>query len=311
MKPAAASAFEAQRRHLHGLAYRMLGSHAEAEDIVQEAWLRWREADHDSVMQPGAFLRRIVAHLSLDRLKSAQARREVYVGPWLPEPVLDGDEQQQDPAAVGELADDISYAFMLALERLSPAERAAFLLHDVFETDFEEVAQALERSPAACRQLAARARARVREARPRYRVSGESGQRLAEAFLQALRSGELDALKAMLAEDARLVSDGGGRVVAIGIPVHGRDRVARVLHGLARKYPPPVDARFTPGTVNGLPGYLVHYPDGTPIQTVALEADKAGCICGIFIVRNPDKLQHLDARHGRDSGHLPAGAGCA
>lgn len=298
MKPDAASAFEAQRPHLQGLAYRMLGSHAEAEDVVQEAWLRWREADHDAVLQPGAFLRRTVTNLSLDRLKSAQVRREQYVGPWLPEPVLDtpapgGD----DPAAMGELADDISYAFMLALERLSPAERAAFLLHDVFDADFEEVAQALERTPAACRQLAARARARVREARPRYRVSDEAGQRLAETFLQALQSGELESLKAMLAEDARFVSDGGGRVIAAGIPVHGRDRVARVLHGLARKYPPPAGARFTPGAVNGLPGYLVHYPDGAPIQTVALEADDTGRITGIFVVRNPDKLRHLEARH--------------
>jgi RNA polymerase sigma-70 factor (ECF subfamily) len=295
MTPAAASAFEAQRPHLQGLAYRMLGSHAEAEDIVQEAWLRWREADHDAVNHPGAFLRRAVTNLSLDRLKSAQVRREQYVGPWLPEPVLDAPAPSgDDPAAMSELADDISYAFMLALERLSPLERAAFLLHDVFDADFEEVAEALGRTPATCRQLASRARNRVREARPRYRVPRESGQQLADAFLQALGSGDIEQLKAMLAEDARFVSDGGGRVVAAGIPVHGRDRVARVLHGLARKYPQPAGARFAIGSVNGLPGFLVHHGDGTPIQTVALEADDDGRITGIYVVRNPDKLRHLN-----------------
>lgn len=297
MTLSATRVFEAQRPQLQGLAYRMLGSQAEAEDVVQEAWLRWHEADHARVTHPRAFLRQTVTRLSLDRLKSARVRREQYVGPWLPEPLLtEPTPPEDDPAALGERADDISYAFMLALERLSPLERAAFLLHDVFDADFSEVAAALARTPAACRQLAARARKRVSEARPRYRVPPAFGQQLADAFLQAVGSGDLEELKTLLAEDARFVSDGGGRVVAAGIPVHGRDRVARVLHGLARKYPQPAGVRFTPATVNGLPGFIVHHPDGTPLQTVALEVDDGGRITGIYVVRNPDKLRHLQIR---------------
>lgn len=291
-----AADFERHRRYLLGLAYRMLGSHADAEDTVQEAWLRWNSADRSDVDHPRAFLSQTVTRLCLDRLKSARARREIYVGPWLPEPVLENEALLQPaPEDVSELAGDLSYAFMLALERLSPLERAAFLLHDVFDTSFAEVAHALGRSEAACRQLAVRARARVRESRSRYRVSSEAGEQLAAAFMHAARGGDLEALKSLLAEDAHLLSDGGGKVASVGIPILGRDRVARVIDGLARKHPPPSDATVTAMRINGLPGYLIRAVNGVPIQTVAIEPDTAGRVAAIYVVRNPDKLRHLAA----------------
>jgi RNA polymerase sigma-70 factor (ECF subfamily) len=289
-----ADAFEAHRRHLMGLAYRMLGSHAEAEDAVQEAWLRWHELEPGRVAHPRAFLSKTVTHLCLDRLKSAQHRREIYVGPWLPEPVL-ADEAllQPGPEQGGEFASDLSYAFMLALERLSPLERAAFLLHDVFDADFAEVAQALGRSEAACRQLASRARTRVREARPRYAVPPDEADRLTAAFLQAAQSGDAGALKSLLAEDVRFLSDGGGRVSAAGIPILGRERVVKVMTGIARKHPLPADVLVTLARVNGLPGCLVRAADGTPIQTIAVEFDDERRVTAVYVVRNPDKLRHL------------------
>jgi RNA polymerase sigma-70 factor, ECF subfamily len=287
----AAAEFEAHRRRLTGLAYRMLGSVAEAEDAVQDAWLRWSQAERGAVRDPGAFLRRVVARLCLDRLKSARARRETYVGPWLPEPVLDA-EALRGPPDAGEWADDLSFALMLALERLSPLERAAFLLHDVFDLDFAEVAATLGRGEAACRQLAARARAHVRAARPaRFAVPPEEGERLAAAFLAAVRSGDPAALARLLAEDAVLRTDGGGRKAAALNPILGRDRIARFFAGLARKARIP-RAVVRPARVNGLPGFLSLEEDGT-LQAVAVEAGDGGLICAIYIVRNPDKLRHL------------------
>lgn len=300
MKATAAltESFEAHRGPLLGLAYRMLGSRADAEDAVQEAWLRWRDTDRSRVQQPRAFLRQTVTRLCLDQLKSAQAQREVYVGPWLPEPILEDDALlQPGPEAASEFASDLSYAFMLALERLSPLERAAFLLHDVFDADFTEVARALGRSKTACRQLATRARARVREARPRYQIPPEQSQCLVVAFLDAAQSGDTAALTRLLAADVALVSDGGGRVVAVGIPVHGCERVVKVVLGIARKHPAPPGTRIQLAWVNGQAGCLVMAADGTPIQTLAFEFDGGSLISGIYIVRNPDKLRFI----GRDA----------
>jgi RNA polymerase sigma-70 factor (ECF subfamily) len=286
---AAARDFEPHRRHLTGLAYRMLGSVAEAEDVVQDAWLRWHDAaERGAVRDPGAFLRRVVARLCLDRLKSARARRETYIGPWLPEPVLDA-EALRGPGT-GEWAEDLSFALMLALERLSPLERAAFLLHDVFDLDFAEVAAALGRSEAACRQLAARARAHLREARPRFAVPAEEGERLAAAFLAAGRSGDPAGLARLLAEDAVLHTDGGGRKAAALNPIRGCGRILRFYAGLARKGRIP-QAVVRPARINGLPGYVLLEADGT-LQTVAIEAED-GAIAAIYVVRNPDKLGHL------------------
>ncbi len=290
----AAHEFEAHRPRLTGLAYRMLGSVAEAEDAVQDAWLRWHQAERGAVRDPGAFLRRVVARLCLDRLKSARARRESYVGPWLPEPVLDAEALRGGaPPDAGEWADDLSFALMLALERLSPLERAAFLLHDVFDIGFAEVAAALGRGEAACRQLAARARAHVRAARPaRFAVPPEEGERLAAAFLAAVRSGDPAALARLLAEDAVLQTDGGGRKAAALNPLLGRDRIARFFAGLARKARLPRAVVVRPARVNGLPGFVSLEEDGT-LQTVAVEAAAGALIGAIYIVRNPDKLRHL------------------
>ena len=287
----AAEEFEAHRRHLRSLAYRMLGSRAESEDVVQDAWLRWHATDRSVVENPRAFLSRTVTHLCLDRLKSAQAQREVYVGAWLPEPLVDDDTQfQPGPEAMHELANDLSFAFMLTLERLSPLERAAFLLHDVFDMDFAEIATMLGRSEAACRQLAARARAHVRANRPAAKVTEEQTNRLADAFVNAIRDGDIAALARVLAEDATFVSDGGGHVTAVPKPLYGRDIIAKVLIGFARFFS-PTQHRMRRARINGLPGVVISTVEGELIQTVALEPDADGAIGAIYIMRNPEKLQ--------------------
>lgn len=285
--------FEPHRRYLRGLAYRMLASRAEAEDVVQDAWLRWHEAERAAVGNPRAFLSRTVTRLCLDRLKSAQAQREVYVGAWLPEPVVDDETQfQPGPEAAHELANDLSFAFMLTLEKLSPLERAAFLLHDVFDMDFGEIAVALGRSESACRQLASRARSNVHANRPSFKVPQEESTRLAEAFVNAIRDGDVAALARVLAQDATFVSDGGGRVTAVPKPLVGRDLVAKVLLGFARQADPQ-QYRTRRATVNGLPGFVVSTTAGALVQTIALEPDANGLIKAIYVMRNPDKLQRV------------------
>jgi len=291
-----ALSFEPHRRHLRALAYRMLGSLAEAEDAVQDAYLRWHAVDRDAVIDPRAFLTTATTRICLDALRSARARREEYVGPWLPEPVVD--TEALAPDAQTELAEDLSIALLLALDRLSPLERAAFLLHDVFDCSFSEVAQALDRSEAACRQLAARARTHVREARPRDEsVARDRGDEamtkhgeLVSAFVDASRSGDVDALMSMLAEDAHLVTDGGGKVQAALNVIDGADRVARFIIGVSTKGLAEVTTmRF--GPVNGLPGLIAYSTDGS-VQTVAFEIEDDR-IRTIYSVRNPDKLRHL------------------
>jgi RNA polymerase sigma-70 factor (ECF subfamily) len=291
-----ALSFEPNRRRLLGLAYRMLGSLAEAEDAVQDAYLRWHAADRDNVTDPRAFLTTATTRICLDLLRSARARREQYVGPWLPEPVVDTTELAPD--AQTELAEDLSIALLLALDRLSPLERAAFLLHDVFDCSFTEVASALDRSEAACRQLASRARTHVREARPRDESvardrAGAATTKHAElvsAFVDAARSGDLDALMSILAEDARLVADGGGKVQAALNVIEGADDIARFIMRVGAKgLPEGTTLRF--GPVNGLPGVIAYSPDGN-VQTVAFEFED-NRIRTIYSVRNPDKLKHL------------------
>ncbi|WP_292937089.1 sigma-70 family RNA polymerase sigma factor [Noviherbaspirillum sp.] len=283
--------FEPHRRHLRALAYRMLGSRAEAEDTVQDAWLRWHATDRSRVENARAFLSRTVTRLCLDRIKSAQAQREVYVGSWLPEPVVDDEAAfQPGPEAAHELASDLSFAFMLTLERLSPLERAAFLLHDVFDMGFDEVATALGRSESACRQLASRARANVHANRPAFKVTPDEEQRLAGAFARALRDGDVNALAQVLAQDATFVSDGGGRVTAVPQPLFGRDQIAKVLIGFARLYDAQVH-RTRPARINGLPGFVISTVHGELVQTVALEPGAPGEIKAIYVTRNPDKLQ--------------------
>jgi RNA polymerase sigma-70 factor (ECF subfamily) len=284
-------------RALRGLAYRMLGSRAEAEDIVQEAWLRWAEVDESTVQHAGAFLSQVVTHLCLDKLGSAAARREQYVGVWLPEPLLDDEvlgDWSPDPAAQAEFAQDVSVAFMLALERLSPLERAAFLLHEVFDLDFDEVGRRLQRSPAACRQLASRARQHVKADYARREVAQEERERLFSAFSHAVRHHDVDALARVLADDAVMLADGGGKASAVPRPLHGAALIAKTFIGFA-KLPTSRGWRLVPAQVNGLPGCLVFddHDGGRLVQTMALapSACEPGRVGAIYIQRNPDKLQ--------------------
>jgi RNA polymerase sigma-70 factor (ECF subfamily) len=295
-----AESFEPHRRRLLGLAYRMLGSMADAEDAVQESYVRWHGADRDNVSDPRAFLMTTTTRICLDMLTSARARREEYVGPWLPEPVLDTAALAPDSRA--ELAEDLSIALLLTLDRLSPLERAAFLLHDVFDFSFNEVAPALERSESACRQLAVRARAHVRAVRPRgatapparsAEIDAKHAQILS-AFMAATQAGDLEALTQLLATDARIVTDGGGKVRAAQEVIDGADRVARFLVDATRKRPDAwwrADFTVRVATVNGLPGVIVDAPEG-PVQTAAFEIE-GNVIRALYVVRNPDKLRHL------------------
>lgn len=285
--------FERYRARLRGIAYRMLGSVADAEDIVQDAWLRWHAAATGDVVDAGAYLARIVTRLCLDRLKSAQARREHYVGEWLPEPLLaDLDRYQPGPEVAHEFAHDLTFALLRTLDTLSPLERAAFLLHDVFDVDFAAIGAALEREPAACRQLAARAREHIRAARPRFAARHEDGERLAHAFVTAIAQGDLAELTQLLAAECVFHSDGGGKVAALRHPLVGAERVAKALLGFAKGYAPEaIRVALTP--VNGMPGLLVTAADGQVVQTIALEADGDGRIAALYVQRNPDKLAHL------------------
>jgi RNA polymerase sigma-70 factor, ECF subfamily len=278
----ASAVFDPVRPRLVRVAYRMLGSVADAEDIVQEAFLRWLDADRDAVREPEAFLRRVVTRLCLDHLKSARMRRETYVGPWLPEPVVEAAEDE---------IDDVTLPLMMALERLSPLERAAFLLHDVFGAGFEEIAETIGREPAACRQLASRARTHVRAARPRFDLPKERGIEIAAAFFTASRSGDMDALRSLLAADVILYSDGGGKRAAARRPLAGADRVAAFQAAVARIFARQMSHLVRYSFINGLPGFVTREHDGM-LQTTALEiAD--GRIAAIYVMRNPDKLRHL------------------
>ena len=276
----AAESFNPLRPKLMRVAYRMLGSVADAEDVVQEAFIRWMGTDRDEVRVQEAFLRSTVTRLCLDQLKSARRQRETYVGPWLPDPVVEEDEQ-----------DDVTLPLMLALERLSPLERAAFLLHDVFGLGFDEIAATIQRDEAACRQLAARARAHVREARPRFQVEKQRGLALAEAFFNASRSGDMTALGAMLAADVSVHADGGGKRTAAMEPIVGFAAVMAFHEFLAAQFAKNGSKLVRTALVNGLPGFITLEADGE-LQTTALDIED-GKVVAIYVVRNPDKLRHL------------------
>jgi RNA polymerase sigma-70 factor (ECF subfamily) len=288
--------FEPHRRRLLGLAYRMLGSMAEAEDAVQEAYLRWHDADRENVGEPRAFLITTTTRICLDVLKSARVRREEYVGPWLPDPVTDTAALAPDTQT--EMAEDLSVALLLALDRLSPLERAAFLLHDVFDYSFSQVAETIGRNEAACRQLASRARTRVREARPagaipvRARSTSREAKHaeLVSAFITASRLGDVSALTRLLASDAKLVTDGGGKVAAALNVIDGAERVAAFLGGVVRKGWTD-DLTVRADIINGLPGLIVSGPKGL-VQTITFEIE-GDVVKALYVVRNPDKLRHL------------------
>jgi RNA polymerase sigma-70 factor, ECF subfamily len=276
------------RGRLLGLAYRMLGSRSDADDVVQDAYLRFAGAA--GVRNPEAFLVTVVTRLCLDRLKSAKAQREIYVGPWLPEPVFDAEGLAPDTAT--ELADDLSFALLLALDRLSPLERAAFLLHDVFDMPFSEVARMLDRTEAACRQLATRARRAVQDARPAPAATPDCHARLLSAFGEAVASGDVSRLAGLLCEDAVAVTDGGGRKTAALNPIMGADKIARFFVALAAKNAGH-DIRAEPTMINGTVGALL-YMDGEVDHSLSMAID-GDRIAAIYIVRNPDKLRHVPA----------------
>ena len=285
MDAALTEAFEANRPRLKRLAYRMLGSVAEAEDVLQDAWLRWARAG-EGVADPAAWLVRTTTRLAIDRLRKAKVEREAYRGPWLPEPLIE--PLTDDPV---ERAEDVSVAFLLALERLSPLERAVFLLHDVFEQDYGDVAKTLERSEAAVRQLASRAREHVRDARPRFTVSEAEASRLASAFVAASANADVSALSALLAEDAILVSDGGGkRKAALRILVGSEDIIA-FFQKLAWRNGLPVVEALQAVRINGYPGFVLSLEDGP--ETMAFQPGEDGKIAAVYVVRNPEKLAHV------------------
>ena len=284
--------FESLRPLLFAIAYRMLASVSDAEDVLQEAYLRYRRAVDDGVEIASlkAYLSTIVTRLALDHAKSAQQRREEYVGVWLPTPLL-GDDGADDPAARAELADSLSMAFLLVLERLNPVERAVFLLHDVFGYGHDEIASIVEVSPANSRQIAARARRRVQAERPRFESSPEERDRLAQRFFAAVTEGDVDGLVQVLADDVVTYGDGGGKAPQWAGPIAGAERVARLFAGLgqqARELGVWLDRR----QVNGQPGVLVRDRDGAVVSVWVVEiAD--GAIRAIRSVINPDKLRHL------------------
>ncbi|MFB7448324.1 RNA polymerase sigma-70 factor [Streptomyces sp. NPDC056194] len=282
--------FEEHRPMLLGVAYRMLGRTADAEDVVQEAWLRWTAADRAAVREPRAFLVRITTRLAIDRLRQAQARRESYVGPWLPEPlVTDFGSAAPDSAERALLADSVSLAVLVVLESLSPLERAVFVLREAFGFPYGEIATALDRSEAAVRQLAGRARRHVDEGRPRYDVDPAERRDLTERFLSAAAGGDLGELLALLAPDVRLVGDSGGKSKAPLRIIETADKVGRFLSAVARDAWAGYEVRFL--ELNGAPAVLV-LADGKPDTVFQIEM-RDGLVQCVHIIRNPDKLQGL------------------
>jgi RNA polymerase sigma-70 factor (ECF subfamily) len=272
---------------LFSIAYRMLGSVSEAEDVLQDAYLRWHQVPEAEVDSARSFLAAVVTRLCIDRLRSARARRETYVGPWLPEPLVT--EAAPDVAEEAELADSISMAFLVLLESLTALERAALLLREVFGFGYDEIARILDRSEEACRQLVSRARKRLGDPRPRFEADPGRRRELTERFLTAVSSGDLAGLLELLAEDAVAWSDGGGRVAAARRPIVGAQQVARFVLGVARTLPPDLEIRVA--EVNGQPGILAFF-GGQPFSAIVLEMAE-GKIHGLRIVVNPDKLRPL------------------
>lgn len=292
MVDASTAEFEQHRRFLTGLAYRMLGSLSDAQDIVQDAFLRWHGANRPGLTSPRAWLGKIVTRLCLDRMKSARAQRETYVGQWLPEPVIE--PIGISLAGLVENRIDAPVALMLALERLSPLERAAFILHDIFEMEFDEIAGVLDRNEAACRQLLVRARGHVGDTKQRFIVDADEANRLTTAFFAASQSGDASALRDLLADAARLHGDGGGKRPATLNIIYGADRIGRFFEGVAQKPGARPGAIWSgPLRINGLPGFVALDPFGT-IQAITLEIED-GRIVAIYSMRNPDKLAGAEA----------------
>jgi RNA polymerase sigma-70 factor, ECF subfamily len=278
--------FEEFRPLLFSLAYRMLGTRSDAEDIVQDAWLRWRAASSEEIRQPKSYLTTIVARLALDSLKSARRQRETYVGEWLPEPIV-----EPPGSSSTEMAESLSLAFLHILETLTPDERVAFLLREVFDADYAEIARTLETSEPNCRQLIARARKHIRDRRPRFKVDRARQQSVLQQFLSACQSGDPSKLLPLLSPEVVLHSDGGGKVPATMNPIYGADKVQRFFAGISKK---GAGIGLTPKwvDVNGNPGALLM--QGTrPATVVSIQLTESGQIDRIFLVTNPDKINHV------------------
>jgi RNA polymerase sigma-70 factor (TIGR02957 family) len=294
---AALEPFGRHRRLLFSVAYQMLGSVADAEDVVQDTWLRWSATDRGEVTDPRAYLVRITSRLALDRMDSARARRESYVGPWLPEPLLTGGgpvaaaPQASEPEDAAELGEQVSLALLVVLETLSPAERAVFVLREAFGMSTAEVAGVLDRSEAAVRQMAHRAREHVQARQPRFDADLRAQREVTERFFAAVAGGDMDALLAALAPDVVLISDGGGKASAARRPITGADKVARFLVGIAEKGGDIPGLRIEIAEVNGLPA-IVGWVGAEPFGSFSLSmAD--GLIEQVLVVVNPDKLAGL------------------
>ncbi len=280
------------RQEIESLAYRIIGDWSDSQDVAQETLLKWHDLggmERDTVVAPRSWLLKVAARISLDRLKSARRRRESYVGPWLPDPLL---IQFQTPADQMEVDETLTMALMLALERLTPPERVAFILKDVFDISFSEIADVLDRTPEACRKLASRARAAIRDGQPRYELAPQRHTEVLERLLEAIKSGDVDQLKALLTDDAAIYSDSGGLAPAARKVLHGADIITRLFAGLARKAARRQDgihARFE--IVNTLPALLLYKNDD--LESVFCVAIKGDRIHRIYLQRNPGKLESL------------------
>jgi RNA polymerase sigma-70 factor (ECF subfamily) len=293
--PSAIDDFEAMRPRLFGIAYRMTGSVADAEDAVQDAWIRWHAVDGSSIRSTEAYLVSMVTRLSIDRLRSAQRRRETYVGPYLPEPIIEGplmaDTTDSEPERVSELSDSLTFAFLVLMDELGPEERAVFLLHDVFGYSFDEVGEAVGRSSAACRQVASRARRRLDDGRVELRRADEAHEREMLAKMSgALLTGDIEGVMALLSPDVVQLDDGGPNRHAGRRPIVGPWRVARVLVNITKRL--PSDAELEIVRVNGNPGVLVRI-DGRADLVLTVEFGPDGLIRRFWTQLNPDKLRHL------------------
>ena len=286
--PIRLATFDQYRSLLFSVAYRMLGTIADAEDMLQETFIRWQQAPDDDIRSPRAFLVTIISRLCINHLQSARVQREEYPGQWLPEPIMTG--TGSDPLGLIRIDESLSMAFLVLLERLTPVERAVFLLREIFEYEYSEIAAVLNQTEANCRQIFSRARQHVNAMRPRFKASAQKQSELLDRFLEAIGAGEMDGLLALLASDVVLQSDGGGKAIAVPNVVHGAANVARgILVGLRKLVPKEVVRRTT--QINGSPG-VVSYLNGKPFSVLTLDV-ASGRIRAIYIVTNPEKLAHL------------------
>jgi RNA polymerase sigma-70 factor (ECF subfamily) len=288
--------FDKYRPLLFSISYRMLGSVMEAEDVVQEAYLRWQGVGEE-VRSPSAYLSTVVTRLCIDRLRSARASREQYVGTWLPEPLVE--EQVSEVVGTADLDDSLSMAFLVLLESLTPVERAVFLLREVFGYEYAEIASLVGKREANCRQISRRARRSVAARRPRFESSPEQEKRLMDGFLQASLRGDMEALLGLLSEDVILYSDGGGKTRAALKPIYGADNVARFLGSILGRMPPGFTVRKT--SINGRPGYVGYFGDGSPQSVVTFDVAK-GKVRNIRLLVNPDKLENVPSLSGGEEG---------